>query len=229
MVILKLIEKKNLFSDVIIFLFEPETPVQWQPGQYMHYHFDHPEADERGVERWFTISTAPYEINLAITTRIATQKGSSFKQALKELPVGATIKAEGPKGQFVIGDTSKKPILVAGGIGITPYRSMLLQMDHDGKEINVDLLYANRDENFVFGDELKALQAKHPNFKIYKFMGDHHIQEADLKPYADDQDTIIYLSGPEPMIEAFEDTLKENLQVPEDRIKTDFFPGYPPE
>jgi ferredoxin-NADP reductase len=229
MITLKLIERKQLFQDVITFIFEPEQPLEWQPGQYMHYYFEHPSADERGIERWFTISAAPYEKHLAITTRFNDQKSSTFKKALKELQVGDTIKAEGPGGKFVISDTSKKPVLVAGGIGITPYRPMLLQMDHDGRDINIDLLYANRDDNFVFGDELEALQAGHPAFRIHKFVGGHHIQEADLKPYADDPNTIIYVSGPEPMVEAFEETLKEKLKVPEDRVKLDFFPGYPTE
>lgn len=228
MISLKLVEKKELFEDVITFVFETDPPLEWQPGQYMHYYFEHPDTDERGIERWFTISSAPYEKHITITTRFNDQKSSSFKKALKQMQPGATIQAEGPGGKFVISDTPKKPILVAGGIGITPYRSMLLQMDHDGQDINAELLYANRDENFVFGDELEALAAKHPNFKIHKFVGDRHIEEADLKPYADNSDTIIYVSGPEPMVEAFEETLKEKLKVAEDRVKLDFFPGYEP-
>lgn len=223
---LKLIEHEQLLPDVITFTFEPQEPLTWQPGQYMHYFFEHPDADERGVERWFTISSAPFEKNIAFTTRFTDEKGSSFKKAIKAMPSGGTIKAEGPGGKFVISDTSKKPVFVAGGIGITPYRSMLLQMDHDGQDINADLLYANRDDNFVFGGELEALQAKHPGFHIHKFIGERHIEEADLKPYADDSGTIIYLSGPEPMVEAFEEMLKEKLKLPEDRVKLDFFPGY---
>jgi ferredoxin-NADP reductase len=228
MIDLKLVEKKALFEDVITFVFEPNEPITWQPGQYMHYYFEHPDTDERGIERWFTISAPPYEKHVTITTRFTEEKGSSFKKSLKNLPVGGTVKAEGPGGKFVLSDDSKKPILIAGGIGVTPYHSMLLQMDHDGQDINAELLYANRDENFVFGDELNALAAKHPNFKIHKFVGDRHIEEADLKPYVDDPNTVIYVSGPEPMVEAFEETLKEKLRTPEDRVKLDFFPGYDP-
>jgi ferredoxin-NADP reductase len=222
---LTLIERRPLFNDVESFYFQPEEPVIWQPGQYMHYFFEHPDTDSRGIERWFTISSAPYEKNIAITTRF-TDKGSTFKTALKLLKIGDTIKAEGPGGKFIIADTSKKSVLVAGGIGITPYRAMLLQMDHDAQAINADLLYASRDENLVFGDELAALETKHPDYHIHKFIGDRHIEEADLKPYADDPGSIIYLSGPEPMVEAFDETLKEKMKVPEDRVKTDYFPGY---
>ena len=225
---LTLVERKKLFDDVETFYFEPEQPVNWQPGQYMHYFFEHPGADDRGTERWFTISAPPYEKRISITTRFTDEKGSSFKKALRDLKVGGTINAEGPGGKFVISDTSKKPVLVAGGIGVTPYHSMLLQMDHDGQDIDLELLYANRDNNFVFDDEFAALQKKHPNFKIHKFVGDRHIEEADLEPYADDAGNTIYLSGPEPMVENYEEVLKEKLKVPEDRVKTDFFPGYDP-
>jgi ferredoxin-NADP reductase len=223
---LKLIGHKSLSDNVESFLFKPDQPLSWQPGQYMHYFFEHPGADDRGIERWFTISSPPYEKTLAITTRFAGDKGSTFKKALKTMPLGTAIKADGPGGKFVIGDASKKLVLVAGGIGITPYYSMLMQMDHDGQDIKADLLYANRDANFVFGPQLDALEQKHPGFHIHKFVGDRHIELSDLKPYADDPDTIIYLSGPEPMIETFEETLKEKLNVPEERVKTDFFPGY---
>lgn len=224
---LKLVEHKPLFSDVETFYFESTEPIEWQPGQYMHYVLPHDNEDDRGHERWFTISAPPYEGRISITTRF-NDKGSSFKKALRAMKIGDEIEADGPKGKFIIDDASKKAVLVSGGIGITPYHSMLLQMDHDGEGINADLLYANRDDNFVFGDELSALEKKHPNFHIHKFVGDRHIEEADLKPYADDPNNVIYLSGPEPMIEAFEDTIKEDLKVPEERVKTDFFPGYDP-
>ncbi len=223
---LTLTKSVPLFQDVTTFVFEPEEPIEWQPGQYMHYVFPHPDEDNRGEERWFTISAPPYEKNITITTRFTDEKGSSFKKALKNLKAGDTIQADGPKGKFIIDDFDKKYVLVSGGIGITPYHSMLLQFDHDGKMPDIELLYANRDENFVFGDEFAALEAKYPNFKIHKFVGDRHIEAEDLKPYADDQTKIIYLSGPEPMIEAFEKMLQD-MGVPEDRLKTDFFPGYP--
>lgn len=224
---LRLINTKQELSDVKTFIFEASEPVAWEAGQYMHYVFPHDGEDDRGHERWFTISSAPYEGHITITTRFAPEHSSSFKKALKELQVGQEIEADGPKGKFIMDDPAKKHIFIAGGIGITPYRSMLLQLDHDNKPINVELLYANRDENFVFGDELAALMAKHPSFKIRQFVGERHIEESDLKPYADDPENNIYVSGPEPMVEAFEEMLKTKLGVPEERVKLDFFPGYP--
>lgn len=224
---LTLIERKKLFEDVETFIFEPEQPIGWEPGQYMHYVFPHQGQDDRGEERWFTIAAPPYEKHIVITTRFTEKEGSSFKRALRMMKKGETIEADGPKGKFIITEPDKKQVLVAGGIGITPYRAMLLQMDHEGQDIHADLLYANRDENFVFGDELGLLETKHPNFHIHKFVGERHIEEDDLKAYADDEGSVLYLSGPEPMVENFEETLK-NMGVPDERLKTDFFPGYPP-
>ena len=224
---LKLIQIKPEVENVRTFVWESDEPVEWQPGQYMHYVFPHPDEDDRGEERWFTISAAPFEKHLQVTTRFTEPQGSSFKKALKALRLGDTIQADGPKGKFVITEPDRKHIFVAGGIGITPYRSMLAQLDHDGQDLKIELLYANRDQNFVFGEELAAFAARRSNFHIHKFVGERRIEEADLKPYADDPQAIIYLSGPEPMVEAFEETLQK-LGVPEDRYKTDFFPGYDP-
>jgi len=225
---LKLKDRKVQVKNVETFVFDSPEPIDFQPGQYMHYVFPHPSEDDRGEERWFTISAPPYEKNITITTRFTDEKGSSFKKALKNMKTGDTIESDGPKGKFVIEDVSKKYVLVAGGIGITPYHSMLLQFDHDGNMPDIELLYANRDENFVFGDELAALEAKYSSLTIHKFVGNRHIEPSDLKPYADDQTKIIYLSGPEPMIEDFEDCLQK-MGVPQERLKIDFFPGYPPE
>jgi ferredoxin-NADP reductase len=96
----------------------------------------------------------------------------------------------------------------------------LAQLDHDGQDFKVDLLYANRTDQLVFGDELKALEQKHHNFHIQEFIGDHNVTLDDLKPYMDDKDT-----GPEPMVEDFDKKLKD-AGVPEERVKGDYFPNY---
>ena len=223
---LKLVERQSLFADVETFYFEPKESIDWQSGQYMHYVFPHQNEDDRGEERWFTISSPPYEKHISITTRFTEKEGSSFKRALKAMKIGDAIESDGPKGRFVITEPAKKTVLLAGGIGITPYHSMLLQMDHDGQAINADLLYANRDDNFVFGEELAALETKHPDLHIHKFVGERRIEVEDFKPYADDPALTIYLSGPEPMVENYAKTLKEKFGVAEERIMADDFPGY---
>jgi ferredoxin-NADP reductase len=216
--------KRPEIKGVFTFIFEPEEPVSWQPGQYMHYVLGQQHPDDRGEERWFTIAAAPFEKHIQITTRFDGEKRSTFKQALLDMEPGGQIESDGPKGSFILQPGDIKHVLIAGGIGITPYRSMLAQMNHDNNVADIDLLYANRDEDFVFDEELEAIAAAHPSFRIVKFI-DKHIEAADLEKYLSDQSAVFYLSGPRPMVESYEGLLK-SLNIPEERIKTDYFPGY---
>lgn len=222
---LKLISTKPEVDDVTSFIFEPQEPLTWEPGQFLHYTFPHQNVDDRGIERWFTISAAPYEGHVMVTTRFADDRSSSFKTALKNLPIGGTIEADGPEGEFVISDFSQKYIFLAGGIGVTPFRSMLLQYTHDGNKIDVDMLYANRNDQFVFEGEFNAIMPQQPNFRMHKII-ERHISEGDIRGVAPDL-TIpyFYISGPKPMAFHYQDLLK-GLGVPEEHIKLDKFPNY---
>lgn len=222
---LTLISKKPETPGVISFVFEPEAGFAWQAGQFLHYKLPHEGQDERKDERYFTISAAPFEKNAMITTRIS-EKGSSFKNALVGLPIGGTVEAEGPMGEFTVDDPSGEFIFIAGGIGITPYRAILLDLDKKGVEINGKLLYANRDSNFIFKEELEALAAKHKNFTIRYFVDPERIDESTIKTEAPDLTRpVFYVSGPEPMVEAFEKMLL-GMGVEDSRLKRDYFPGY---
>ena len=219
-------EKVEKQGNVTRFVFTPVEPTSWQPGQYVHYTLPHDNADDRGDERWFTISSAPFEGDIWITTRI-NDPGSTFKQRLQSLKPGETIETDAPEGDFTLDDLTREYIFVAGGIGITPFRSILNQLHHDGKEVRIALLYANRDEaSIAFKDELEAISQAHPGFTITYFMGEHHIDEAALNAAAAElNDPIYYVSGPEPMVEAFEATLIQ-MGVDEAHAKFDYFPGY---
>lgn len=222
---LRFVGKKMQIENVFTFSFEPSRKVSWQPGQYLHYELPHPEADDRGVERWFTISAPPYEKYIQLTTRFDTERSSSFKKALFNLDPGAEIEVGEPRGGFLLEPEAARHILIAGGIGVTPYHSMLLQLDHDNKPLNIDLFYANRNEKFVFDSEFQELAARHPEFKIHKFIGSQKITEADLRPYIENPGNVFYISGPRPMVEVYQHLL-EDLDVAPERIRTDYFPGY---
>lgn len=220
-------EKLEKPGNVTRFVFTPETSLIWKPGQFIHYMLPHENADDRGDERWFTISSAPFEKDVWITTRIASDHGSSFKHKLLSLKPGDTVETDEPDGNFVIEDLNRHYIFVAGGIGITPFRSILNQLHHDGKEIRVELLYANRDETTIpFKDELEAISREHEGFNITYFIGDNRIDETVLRSAADKLDNpIYYVSGPEPMVESFKATL-ENMGIDDQHAKFDYFPGY---
>lgn len=222
-----LIEKKQVFPDVTTFVFKPKEKINFVPGQFMHYFLPHPDADDRGTDRYFTIAAPTYEGVIKITTRFAGDEGSSFKRALFEMVVGETIEAEGPEGEFTLDhDPEREYVFIAGGIGITPFRSIILDMDHFGKPMNLTLLYANHDKNIVFKDELEAVTKRNPNFKIVYIMSPEHIDENNIKKYVPDlSKPVFYVSGPEPMVDATVDVLKK-LNIESNKIKKDFFPGY---
>ena len=216
---------KQETGDTVSFVFTPGKPLRWKAGQYLHYTLNHPHPDNRGVERYFSIASAPHEKNVMVTTRFA-PKGSSFKKALKKLKPGDTIEADGLGGDFVADHRRKKFVFIAGGIGITPFRAILLDLHHHGKALNVQLLYANRGEDFPYRKDLEALRKRHREFRIDYIVSPNRLDEKSISRLVPDlQEPLIYVSGPEPMVEAIDKILKK-AGVPKKRIKNDFFPGY---
>lgn len=218
-------DKKPEAGDTISFIFKPQHPVRWLAGQYIHYTIPDPKSDARQEDRFFTISSATYQGHIQLTTRFAPQS-STFKKDLHDLPIGGSIEADTPEGDFVVENPDEHFIFIAGGIGITPYHSILLDLDHNNKPINVTLMYANRTPDFVFKDDLEKIAQKHPSFKIKYFVDPQRIDEEAIRESVPDlKKPIYYVSGPEPMVEAFEKMLLE-MDIPDQHIKRDFFPGY---
>lgn len=223
---LRLVNKINETDDVVTFEWEPSEPVTWQAGQFMKYTLPHDNADDRGTSRWFTVAAPPYAGKPRITTRMTADNGSSFKAALMDLEVGATIEASRPSGDFVVEDTSRQFVLIAGGIGVTPYRAILQQLDHDGVHITGRLLYANRNDQYVFKDEFESLAAKQANFAVRFYTDPKHIELEDIHANARElENPLYYLSGPEPMVEHYKEALI-SAGITEENIKADYFPGY---
>ena len=222
---LTLADKHQETRDTVSFRFKSDEIKKWRPGQYLHYTLEHANPDSRGIERYFTISSAPFEGYIQITTRLA-ENGSSFKKALRGLVVGGTIDADGVEGDFVVDDPARKLVFIAGGIGVTPYRAILRAMDHAGVPAEVDLLYANRDEEFPFKGELEQLAQRHSKLRIYYFSGSNRLDERAIREVVGDlRKPAFYVSGPEPMVESFEKILAV-LSVPKLHVKADYFPGY---
>lgn len=223
---LRFVESKNVTDDVKSFIFEPEAGLSWKAGQYMHYLFPHSNEDDRGHERWFTNSAAPFEKHIIISTRIASEKVSSFKHALASLKPGDEIEADGPEGDFTVEDQDRNYIFVAGGIGITPFRSILAEADHQRIKLKATLLYANRNSDVTFKDELEQFAAHNPNLKIKYLIDPEKIDQQLLKEQISAvENPYVYVSGPEPMVKGLAAQL-EQLGFAKENIKTDDFPGY---
>lgn len=220
---LVLIDKKQLTKDVFTFVFKSEKELSWQAGQYLIYNLEHKNPDLKGKMRFFTISSSPFEKNPAITTRIAKNKSSSFKKTLLNMKIGSEIDAKDPDGDFVIDGLKKDCVFIAGGIGITPFYSILRQIDHKPPTIRhkpraITLLYSGHDDNIVFKQELDEIAARNSWLKIYYLT---HLEKIDK----DLLKGIFFVSGPDPMVESIAEMLN-NLGVKKENIKEDYFSGY---
>ena len=221
---LRLKEKLQETADVHTFLFEPEAPVIYRAGQYLRYIVDHPNPDKEGTKRYFTIASAPSEHIIQLTTRYP-EHVSTFKQTLLDLPVGAEIEAIGPMGDFTYPHPEKEVVFLAGGIGITPFRSMLVELATTNTfQAPITLLYANRSSDIAFKELFDQLAAEHPQLKVIYVEG--RIDETIINQNVSDlQNPLFYVSGPEAMVEAMSGML-QGLGVEKTRIEEDFFPGY---
>jgi ferredoxin-NADP reductase len=223
MATLKLIRKTHLTDNVYNFEFEAHPDFSWKPGQFMRVELPHREPDKEGTKRWFTISAAPFEKHPAISTRITT---STFKQALANVPLDGELQLLAtPDGDFLWEETDRPLVFVAAGIGITPFRSILMQRAHDGQPLKVTLVYGNRTEDAPFKAELDALAADHPDFKIHYVTGGLLTAGRLTELLPNLMNCLVYISGPEPMVEALGDGLR-SAGLPEPQIKQDFFPNY---
>jgi ferredoxin-NADP reductase len=161
-----------------------------------------------------------------LTTRFASERSSSFKRALRQLPVGATVDVSEPEGDFVLDDSSPEHVLMAGGIGITPFRAMLLDLDHHELPINATLLYANRTSAFVYKAEMDELAGRHPHLVIRYLVSPARVTEGSIRGVAADlAKPTFHVSGPEPFVEALGSMLA-GVGVPDAHVKRDYFPGY---
>lgn len=223
-----LTERKAEAPDVETFRFKPQEPLTWKAGQFIHYVLHHEPTDERGSDRWFTVSSAPFENAVTLTTRFS-EKSSTFKKALRELKNGDAIEIADIDGDFTVDDTEKNYICIAGGIGITPFYAILKQLRHEGKNIDVTLLYANRDEDIVFKKELEDIARENPRMRLHYVISPERIDAKKIAELVPDlQKPYFYISGPEPMVKAMAEMVKD-MGVPAEHIKLDDFPGYPVE
>lgn len=203
-------------DDAYSFWFEPAKPLEWLAGQSIRLEID-------GEERRFSIVSAPYEKNITIATRVS---DSAFKRALASLEPGAIIDGYNIEGNFLWEQTTQKNIFFAGGVGITPYYSMLKQLSRDNRPLTVRLVYANRDDHFLFSDELRQLQAERSELEI-EFLPARRIDaDAIAKHVAELSKGVAYVSGPEAMVKETAALLLA-AGTPEANIRRDSFTGRP--
>src|SRR5260370_18582963 len=235
--VLKLIKKIKMAPDIIKFVFKHTHKLSFVPGQYMEFTLVHPHPDSRGNRRYFTLASSPTENAVHMGIRFYGQ-GSSFKKALSRIDGRTQLIGAQLAGDFTLHpDPKQKLFFIAGGIGITPFRSMLKYLLDTQEKRDIVLFYANKTpDQIVYQDVLSAAQAKLGIKTFYTltdtvaapknwsgFLGRIN-EEMIQKVVPDYEERTYYVSGPLHMVNAYEQILK-NMRIKQKQIKKDFFPG----
>ncbi len=219
-------------DDIQTFYFMPPHSIRYTAGQFIELTLPHDDPDERGIKRWFTLSSSPTEELLSITTRFTSGRTSTFKHALQSLKHGQQMHMSDPMGDFVLPkDKARQLVFVAAGMGITPMRSMVKWLQDNQERRDIQLLYAAQkpeDLAFVYLFKTYGLSPKllvsQPDVSWQGGVGRLTAEEI-LEFAANDGQKLYFISGPEPMIE----TLFKDLQdhgIKRSQLVTDYFPGY---
>jgi ferredoxin-NADP reductase/Na+-translocating ferredoxin:NAD+ oxidoreductase RnfD subunit len=236
-VVLSLKKRSRLSPDIVDFVFIPSQRLAFLPGQYLEATLAHQNPDSRGVRRYFTVASSPTEDTIHLGVRFY-ERGSSFKRALRAM-TNRTRLIGGPiAGDFVLPrDRTHKLVFIAGGVGVTPYRSMLKYLLDTGERRDIVVFFATRTAaDIVYQDVLTEAQRRLGIKTIYTLTdtaaipnnwpgGKGRISEQMIVEAAPDYcERTFYISGPPAMVNATERVLK-NLGIGRSQIKRDDFPG----
>lgn len=236
---LELLSKDKLQgTDIMTFRFSREG-IDYTAGQYAYFKLDGVENDSKGAIRHFSIASSPTEQGyVMISTRI---RETPYKQRLASLKEGTKITGWGAEGEFVLHDDYSKPaVFLSGGIGVTPFRSMIKYATDRQLPLKIVMFDSNRNEqNILYKDEFDDWSAKNKNLQVVYTITDEdsrgwtgekgRIDKAMITRHLDKDEldkSIFYVCGPPGMLKAMQDLLKNELQVPDNRVKVEEFTGY---
>jgi len=232
-----LVERDMVAEGTMAFRFA--KPVDWtyRAGQFIDITLlDPPETDGEGNTRGFSISSAPSEDVIMVTTRL---RDTAFKRVLRTMPIGTRVKIEGPFGDLRLHHAARPAVVLTGGIGITPFRSILIEaIRNGGLSYPVVVFHANRrPRDAAFLDELRVLAGQDANLTFVPTMSEldgsepwegerGRIDASMLRRHLDGvSNAIYYLTGPPGMVHGLR-TMLVDAGVDEDDIRTEEFTGY---
>lgn len=236
---IKLQERRQETPDCMTFVFSLDgQPYFYTAGQFAFFELDALTAeDPRGKRRHFTLSCSPTEHGIVqFTTKL---RGFGLKETLRTAPLGLEVELEDARGRFTLPDDASQPIVfIGGGIGVTPFRSMLRYAADENLPHHITMLYsATTPEQIVFRREFELLPQENPNVNIILTVTDAandstwkgetgRIDTARIQAHVRDiPNAIFYTCGPPPMVQAMEELLK-TMNVPHEHIRVERFSGY---
>jgi ferredoxin-NADP reductase/nitrite reductase/ring-hydroxylating ferredoxin subunit len=249
---LTLLEKqKNEGTDIMSFKFSKQSQQQgeanddkralyYTAGQFAFFDIGEVNNDPKGPIRHFTLASSPTEDFIMISTRI---RDTPYKKRLSSLEEQAKVKVRGPEGKFVLHeDNSKAAIFLSGGIGVTPFRSMIKYATDMQLPIKIAMFDSNRNkQNILYKSEFDECLNKNKNLKVMYTITDEeqandnwkgergYINKTMITKYMNRnelENSIFYICGPPSMLNAMQKLLQEDLSIPKERIKIEEFTGY---
>ena len=236
--LVELLDRIEVAERTLAFRFEKPSAFTFKAGQYVNLTLvDPPETDAGGNVRTFSIASAPEEDLLMVATRM---RDSAFKRVAGRMPVGTELRLEGPYGNLTLHTDAARPaVLLAGGIGITPFRSLLVHAARARLPHRLFLFYANRrPEDAAFLDELQRLQRANGRYTFIGTMtameqshrswsgATGHFTPAMLRKFlANDARPIYYVAGPPGMVGGVQ-VMLSSAGVTNKDIRTEKFTGY---
>lgn len=236
--LLNLVEKIKIAPDIYDFVFTSNGKLAFNPGQYLEWTLGYPSPDSRGNRRYFTIASSPTENNIRLGVKFY-PKPSSFKKNLLEMTENTQVLAGQLSGEFILPkDPNKKMVFIAGGIGVTPFRSIIKYLLDKNEKRDIIQFFSNKfSTDIVYTDIFNEAFQKLGIRTIYTlteidqippdWQGKRGYISVDLikQEVPDYRECIFYLSGPHSMVAAFEKTLSQ-MGIPKSQIKVDYFPGF---
>ncbi len=225
----KLIFKKEIAQDTLEFCLEKPQNFSFRPGQHCEIKILNPqENDERGQSKILSIVSSPNENQLCFATRLGP---SAFKKNLANLQIGDILEINGPYGSMLLPQQDEKPLIFfAGGIGITPFISMIRFILKNNLKHQIYLFYSNHNKNTTAYFEELNTYASQNKIKAFFIMTDFNAKinkEIILENISQEilKNSIFYIAGPVLFNKAIIEIL-ENLAVDEEKIKFEDFAGY---
>jgi ferredoxin-NADP reductase len=234
----KLKDRKKVAEGTVAFWFEKPSGWTFKAGQYLDMTLlDPSETDSEGNVRSFSIASAPYEETLMVATRM---RDTAFKRVMMMMPFGTAVKIEGPSGDLILQkDSTRAAIFLAGGIGITPFRSIVHWAAKEKLPNRIALFYSNRrPEDALFLAELQSLESDNPRYKLIASMTE---MEKSHQPWTGETGLINqemlgrhlkgaaspmhYIAGPPAFVSGLHEMLNK-AGVGDDSIRAEEFAGY---
>jgi len=239
--VIKYLKYENIANDTAAFYFEKPNDFKFKAGQFGDFTIINPaETDAEGNTRTFSLLSSPSENNIVIATRL---RDTAFKRNLKNFTPGAELIFDAPMGVFTLhGDINRPAIFLAGGIGVTPFRSIIADATEKKLAHKIFLFFSNKTPaDTPYLAELESLQKNNPNFKLIatmtqtetggkprpKWKGETGRLDSELldKYLMDLTEPIYYLAGPKGLVRALQKILNDR-GVKNDDIKIEEFTGY---